>query len=59
MNVMLIIKYSSTVMQGKRNLREGPTRFFNLLKDLFSKLLPVFGRYSQTEVHSPVFALTW
>ena len=31
MNVMLLIKYSSTIMQGKRKLCECLTRFFLLL----------------------------
>ena len=30
MNVMLVIKYSSTIMQGKRKLCECHTRFFKL-----------------------------
>ena len=43
MNVMLIVKYYSTVMQGKRKLYESHTRFFSVNTALKKIYIKFFG----------------
>ena len=64
MNVMLIIKYSSSVMQGKRKLCECHTRFFFFCGEgtlrSCTKLNPSVSTYRSTlELMKPNYLRMW